>query len=61
MHDSATDALWTVLKSDAYTSEQKSIAFSRLGSNDQRSWKELLAFVKEGNLENQFSREIRAA
>lgn len=59
--DSADEPLLLVLKSDTYTPEQKSIAFRTLATGSNRSWKKLLSFVNEENLENQFSREIRAA
>lgn len=59
--DSADESLLLVLNSDTYTLEQKSIAFRTLASGSNRSWKKLLSFVNEENLENQFSREIRAA
>lgn len=59
--DSADESLLLVLNSDTYTPEQKSIAFRTLASGSNRSWKKLLSFVNEENLENQFSSEIRAA
>lgn len=57
----AEEALWTILKSEAYNPEQKKIAFFALASNQNNSWKELLSQVSDSDLESQFSREIRAA
>jgi esterase/lipase superfamily enzyme len=59
--ESADESLFVVLNSDTYSPAQKSIAFRTLASGSNRSWKKLLSFVNEANLENQFSREIRAA
>ena len=59
--ESADETLWTVLKSNAYSPVQKSIAFRSLASRKNPSWKELLSFANESDLESQFSREIREA